>query len=109
MNADRLVRFARYRRCALGVALSLAAGATLAGEPAVQAAVPQDSHDSVAIVVADSGAIAADAQASTAARGFDPLQAGVRRAAAQGPEALRRYIWRTRMIYNYYYWDFARR
>jgi hypothetical protein len=38
-----------------------------------------------------------------------PGEAGVRRAAAQGPEALRRYIWRTRMIYNYYYWDFATR
>jgi hypothetical protein len=33
--------------------------------------------------------------------------ARVRAAAAQGPEALRRYIWRTRMIYNYYYWDYA--
>jgi hypothetical protein len=36
-------------------------------------------------------------------------QAGVRAAAAQGPEALRRYLWRTRMIYNFYYWDFAPR
>jgi hypothetical protein len=27
-------------------------------------------------------------------------------AAAEGPEALRRYLWRTRMIYNFYYPDF---
>ena len=46
---------------------------------------------------------------SAPSRAYPPSEAGVRRAAAQGPEALRRYIWRTRMIYNYYYWDFARR
>ena len=27
-------------------------------------------------------------------------------ASAEGPEALRRYLWRTRMIYNFYYPDF---
>ena len=40
---------------------------------------------------------------------FPAYQTGVRMAAAQGPEALRRYIWRTRMIYNFYYDDFAPR
>jgi len=40
---------------------------------------------------------------------FPSYQAGVRTAAAQGPEALRRYIWRTRMIYNFHYDDFAPR
>jgi hypothetical protein len=34
---------------------------------------------------------------------------GVRAAAAQGPDALRRYIHRTRMIYGFYYSDFAPR
>jgi hypothetical protein len=38
---------------------------------------------------------------------FRPVERGVREAAAEGNEALRRYIWRTRMIYNYYYNDFA--
>jgi len=38
---------------------------------------------------------------------FRPLERGVRDAAAQSNEALRRYVWRTRMIYNYYYNDFA--
>ena len=34
-------------------------------------------------------------------------EAGVRAAALQGPDALRQYIWRTRMIYGFYYGDFA--
>jgi hypothetical protein len=38
---------------------------------------------------------------------FPAHETRVRAAAAQGPEALRRYIHRTRMIYNFYYWDFA--
>ena len=38
---------------------------------------------------------------------FRPSERGVREAAAESNEALRRYIWRTRMIYNYYYNDFA--
>ena len=32
---------------------------------------------------------------------------GVRKAATEGPDALRRYIWRTRTIYNFWYNDFA--
>ena len=48
---------------------------------------------------------------SRAARPIDDAypayQRGVRAAAAEGPEALRRYVWRTRMIYNFYYHDFA--
>ena len=42
-----------------------------------------------------------------ASRAFRPLERGVREAAAESNEALRRYVWRTRMIYNYYYNDFA--
>ena len=34
-------------------------------------------------------------------------EAGVLAAARQGPDALRQYIWRTRMIYGFYYGDFA--
>jgi hypothetical protein len=33
--------------------------------------------------------------------------AGVKKAAEQGPDALRRYIERTRGIYDFYYWDYA--
>lgn len=38
---------------------------------------------------------------------FPAYQRGVREAAREGPEALRRYIWRTRMIYDYYFPDFV--
>src|SRR5690348_5962982 len=57
------------------------------------------------------------AQASTPAMAGDRVvvpggaypeyQRGVREAASQGPEALRRYIWCTRMIYDYYFPDFV--
>ena len=43
----------------------------------------------------------------TVPQAFRPSERGVREAAAESNEALRRYIWRTRMIYNYYYNDFA--
>jgi hypothetical protein len=49
------------------------------------------------------GRVSADATQS-----YPASQAGVRKAAAEGPDALRRYVQRTRMIYNYYYWDFAK-
>ena len=38
---------------------------------------------------------------------FPAHQRGVRNAAAEGPDALRRYVWRTRMIHNFSYEDFA--
>ena len=41
------------------------------------------------------------------AAAYPAYQRGVRKAADEGSEALRRYIWRTRMIYNFYYPDFA--
>src|SRR4051794_24575521 len=39
-------------------------------------------------------------------RTYPEYMARAEAAAAQGPEALRRYLWRTRMIYNFYYPDF---
>jgi len=45
--------------------------------------------------------------AASASQAFPAHEAGVRAAAAKGPEALRQYTNRTRMIYNFYYWDFA--
>jgi hypothetical protein len=84
--------------CALGAALALAAAAAFANPSA-----PQTSEQ---LVVADSTETA-QARGGTAQHDYPPLQAGVRRAAAQGPEALRRYIWRTRNIYEYYYPNFV--
>jgi hypothetical protein len=47
----------------------------------------------------------ASAQAQTA---YPAHEAGVRAAAAQGPDALRWYVQRTRMIHQFYFNDFAR-
>jgi len=46
-------------------------------------------------------------QAVLPANAFPAHQRGVRQAAAESNEALRRYSRRTRMIYNFYYNDFA--
>ena len=102
MSLDSYMKPSCY---ALGAALALAATATLANPLALQTSMPQSSMQ---LAAADSTATVAGATASTMPRSFPPSEAGVRRAAAQGPEALRRYIWRTRMIYNFYFWNFAK-
>jgi hypothetical protein len=101
MNTNRHVKNACR---ALGAAFALAAAIAFAGAPET----PQSVH-SGPLVLADASTPSATARAAASDRHYPPGEAGVRRAAAQGPEALRRYIWRTRMIYNYYYWDFATR
>jgi hypothetical protein len=90
---------------ALGAALALAATPALANLLAPQTSVPQTS---VQLAIADNTEAVAGAPISIMPRSYPPSEAGVRRAAAQGPEALRRYIWRTRMIYNYYFWNFVK-
>ena len=60
------------------------------------------------LAVADSGQTGTEAGGSATPRSYPANEAGVRRAAAEGPEALRRYIWRTRTVYNYYFWDFVK-
>ena len=91
---------------ALGAALALAATTALANLLAPQTSVPQTS---VSFAVTDSTEAVEGAAISIMPRSYPSNEAGVRRAAAQGPEALRRYIWRTRMIYNYYFWNFVKR
>jgi hypothetical protein len=86
---------------ALGAALVLAATAAIADPLASQTPVPKTS-----LMVAQN--TTSMAPGSTMERNYPPLQAGVRQAAAQGPEALRRYIWRTRQIFNYYYPDWVK-
>jgi hypothetical protein len=98
----------RYMKCschALARALALAATAALASPVASPTSVSQTSMQ---VAVADSTEAVAQVSGSTMPHSFPPSEAGVRRAAAQGPEALRRYIWRTRMIYNYYFWNFVK-
>lgn len=96
MNGNRY----EVRQWFLGLAALVAAscGAAWANEPAVTEAAP--------VVVAQASAATSTAVGQEAIA-FPADQAGVRAAAAQGPDALRRYVYRTRMIYNFYYRDFA--
>jgi hypothetical protein len=92
MTSDRWMKRACW---ILGAALALAAMSTFAATNETPSAnVPEGSTK--------------DAMAALP-RDYPLGETGVRNAAAQGPEALRRYIWRTRMIYNYYFPDFASR
>ena len=79
-------------------------GAAAAGNAGTTA-----SHDaSSPLVLAQASAPRVDAdRVAVPVRAYPAYQRGVREAAAQGPEALRRYIWRTRMIYNFYFPDFV--
>jgi len=90
---------------ALGAALALAATAAFANPLASQTSVHQTQAK---LAVADSTETVAQLPGSTTPRSYPSSEAGVRRAAAQGPDELRRYIWRTRMIYNYYFWNFVK-
>ena len=78
----------------------LASTSTLAAEPT---AAPRAQAP---VLVAQTNHVQPGA-AATSVDAFPPYQRGVRAAAAQGNEALRRYVWRTRMIYNFRYQDFA--
>jgi hypothetical protein len=90
---------------ALGAALALAATVAIANPSASQSSVPQTS---VKLAIADSTQSVAQVPGSTTPRSYPSSEAGVHRAAEQGPESLRRYIWRTRMIYNYYFRNFVK-
>jgi hypothetical protein len=100
MSSDRKL----HRNCrALGAALALAATAALANDPAAQASAAQGA---LHVAAADGTLPMAAPSGWTPAHGYPSSEIGVRRAAAQGPEELRRYIWRTRMIHNYAFASF---
>lgn len=88
---------------ALVLALACAAFSAIAGEPEQPA-----STTSEPIKVASTTQANTTTPSAVLDSAYPAMQRGVRQAAEQGPEALRRYIFRTRMIYNYYYWDFAK-
>ena len=70
-------------------------------------AVPAPAPAPAPLVVAQTSAGGAT-KAEAASPDTTPVHLrGVKAAAAQGPDALRRYIFRTRMIYGFYYNDFA--
>jgi hypothetical protein len=90
------------RNCwTLGAALALAATNAIAAASAPQLPLQADLDGDAENTTRPVGLVGP--------RSDTPSEAGVRQAAAQGSEALRRYVWRTRMIYNYYFWDFAKR
>jgi len=96
-NAFRSRLFARG---VIALAAALSASIAFANDLAIPA-----TNDG-AVVVAQAGTTTVT---RVVIEPFPAYQTGVRAAAAQGPEALRRYLWRTRMIYNFYYDDFAPR
>jgi len=88
--------------CAVIALATLTSSAASAGIPA------DENKDAKPMVVAQASTRDAGApQAALPANAFPADQRGVRQAAAESNEALRRYTWRTRMIYNFYYNDFA--
>jgi hypothetical protein len=89
---------------------TLVAGAILglAGIASATAAPVPATSDATPIVLAQAASPSVSTgMAPMEVRQYPAYQRGVREAAAQGPEALRRYIWRTRMIYNFRYSDFV--
>ena len=86
------------------VAIALA---TLSVGPAFAAgATPDNAAAKTDAVVVAQAAVVAPAP-MVVVRSYPAYEAGAVAAAKQGPEALRRYLWRTRMIYNFYYPDFV--
>jgi len=72
---------------------------------AQQTVVPQRA---MTVATSSDTADVPSAAASVGTAAILSSETGVRSAAAAGPESLRRYVQRTRMIYSYYYWTFAR-
>ena len=84
--------------CGIGAA---AMAATFALGAGVASAAPNETTVVAQATVVVPGAVVV--------RQYPDYMARAAAAAAQGPDALRRYLWRTRMIYNFYYWDFVPR
>jgi hypothetical protein len=87
-------------------ALCIAAVTPAISAPAASQA-PSETPASAPLVVAQAPAPAPATPTLPDANRYPAHQAGVRAVAAQGTEALRRYIHRTRMIYGFYYNTFA--
>jgi len=98
-------------RCTLlgaGIALAGFASFPVVAAAPDRAAADEPAHGGrMVIAQATRGSVVLEPSAVTPDAAFPAYQRGVRDAAAQGNEALRRYIWRTRMIYDFYYPDFA--
>ena len=82
-----------------------AIGIAISGGAASQT--PADTPESAPVLVAQAATSAPAGSATATSNDFPAYQRGVRAAAGQGTEALRRYVNRTRMIYAFNYNDFA--
>jgi len=91
--------------CALAAALGLFAIAAQAATGTTGESVEAVPTDTVQFADTDLTVMVVEVNPIVA---VPPMQAGVRRAAAEGKPQLRRYIARTQAIYDYNYWDFAK-
>ena len=88
--------------------VAIAIGVAMAFPAAAAPEAPPLAADHEPAIVAQSTVPVNEArEAVVAGEEFPAYQRGVRTAAAAGPDALRRYIWRTRMFHNFNYNDFA--
>ncbi|HSQ82862.1 MAG TPA: hypothetical protein VLU54_17320 [Casimicrobiaceae bacterium] len=103
MTSNQTIRRFAY---ALSATLALGSAAAWAAD-----AVKPDVAEPEAITLAQEvGSLTTMEVRGTASEplGFNPIERGVRKAAAEGPTTLRRYVQRTEPIYHFSYWDFAK-
>ena len=89
----------------LGATIVLTSSIACAAQSAAQTVGKQEAAN---VTLASNTDKTANATSSLELASFPSSETGVRKAAAEGPESLRRYVQRTRMIYNYFYWKFAK-
>ena len=102
MTSNLVLKRIRYLAIAFLTVATTVAVAAIAGQESATS-VPAAMSLAAATPTPVDGRIATDAT-----QNYPASQARVRKAAAEGPDALRRYVQRTRMIHNYYYWDFVK-
>ena len=97
--------YLKYLCSALLLSAALSAGGAFAAEPAA----PESTTQPVVLALAGTGASDSAGQATIDKCAYQANdKRGVCRAAAQGIDSLRRYIFRTRIIHNFYIWDFVK-
>jgi hypothetical protein len=103
MTSNRKISRVAY---ALSATLVLGSTATWAAD----AAKPQAADPAPVMLAQEDGSPAEMGVRGTSWEplGFNPIERGVRKAAADGPTALRRYVQCTEPIYHFSYWDFAK-
>ena len=104
-----VLAIARQATIVSALALAATGVANAAAVPAGAPSAPVSTQEApVTVALAGDVATESDVSSSNPVAGYPSIETGVRRAANQGPEALRRYISRTRMIYGFYFPDFVK-